>query len=414
MTQLLLELVLVISIFVIAACESSTGPEKKVALVITSQPSGAMTFVNDNLLDDLTPCTTDVVPGEYYSVRLQLAKYFPWDITYLVNSDGKNTISARFQPTPNFKIAYSASDTVWTIGLDGLNPNAFIDSSYDGKNLLWSPDGKYLSYLSNNGEIIILNKDKTLKEKLNFIRFNRADDFSWSHSSQVQLNGVYGGLGNDHEGGIYAYDVISDEFKRILRTGGYTYDHNPVFSPDNSRIAYIHHEYEYLAWIKLMNADGNNFHKITDTLYTGSDEHLYLNWFSDKELLFKIYSKGIYLLTFNPNTNDLAKIGKVVDATGDYYGIGKLRVSPNHLYYAYAADKIYFAPIGNWSPVLLPALHVKDFVWSPSSEAIIYTGKNEGDNAMDYYSGIFWVYLDGTKYCVIKGKYSGVLSIAPN
>lgn len=391
---------LVLILLCLCSCEKNfsepTAPnELPTGLIITSEPAGAIIKLNNENTGAITPDTlTDIAPG-IYQIRLQLTNHFPWDDTLAVAEQQLITITANLAAAPPYKIAYGKNDSLWVVGLDGLNPQLFAED-FVASRISWSPDGNYLAYSRIGGCIAILNQDGSLEAELTFGYGDRAADFSWSHNSQFLVNGSY-------TEGVYRYNTAADALELIYNTSGFTYDHNPVYSPADTLIAYVHHEYGGCAWIKLMSAYGTNSHTIIDSLGTSYDEWLDLAWLSDNETLFKIGTQGLYHLTMGLPPDTTITLTQVFEGN-----VSKLRVSPDRTKYAIYSDYygLQLGLIGNWVPEISYIYNTSDFTWSPDSNALLITNS----------AGIYWAGVDGTTYLIATyNNPSGgsCISIAP-
>ncbi len=304
-----------------------------------------------------------------------------------------------------FKIAYAPkrsspeSSSVFLIHPDSVNIAQFIDDFSSGS-LLWSPNGEYLAYNSEDDNITIINKERILEATLPFRGYERANDFRWSHSGRFLANGAY-------FAGVYYYDTVLDTSKKII-SGNRIYFHNPVFSPDDSLIAFVQHSYGTVVHIVIKDLEDLGSFSICERLpfRTGWDEHLDLNWISDDELLFKSYDDGIFLQKIDLSADTLADLTQVVSSK-----INKLLVSPDRSHYAFttssSTSRINYAAIGDWSPVQVELQGtIKDFDWVPSNDAIVYTGNQ----------GVYLFRLDGTgHYRILEHNFANEnkVSVAP-
>ena len=365
-------------------------------LVVSSNPSGAQIWLDGEDTGKTTPDTLQSLSTGYCQLKLSLFGYFDWEESYHLTYDQVEVVDVPLEQLPEVIFAYTRNDTLWQIDTGSGLPATELADDYRevlANPLAWSPDGRYLSYVCDSG-ICILRESGGQEALLEFAESKRAYDFSWSNDGTKQANGNY------HEG-IYVYDVISGNLERIYTTGGYTYDHNPVYSPGDSLIARVHHEYGYRAWIRLMRADGSNSHTVSERFSTSYDEHLDLAWISPDEVLFKVSNVGIYLLNVRTSESEV-----VVAQT-----VSRLRVSANGKRYAFISGSgrsLYWQKVGDWSPANLVSYDIGTIYhldWGPDNDFLIcWTSE-----------GVYLVNLHGSAQLLVpvNGGTGGV-SVKPN
>lgn len=365
-----------------------------IKLILKSTPAGAQVWINGKPTSDTTPATVYFADPFIYTVQLLKAGYFPWTTNVELTYGDTKEFSPILDIAPAAKIVYSNIDTLWQIGADGMNRTMLADNcnSIVG-GVAWSPNGQYLAYSSHDG-ITILDENGTKKAVLSFGSYSRATDFTWSHSSRYLVFGSY-------VDGIYRYDVDTEELKRIFVTSGYKYDHNPVFSPNDSLIAFVHHEWEEKAWFWLMNADGSSTHVITDQISTTYDANLNPIWFSDTKILFE--KSKIYLLDLEKSSQGLVTPTLLIDEIVDY-----IQLTPNHFYFAYLkSGELCYGTVNNWvATSSIEITNITYFSWTPSGNSFVGRG----------YDGIHWITLDGKDYIVFftyTMEYGGGVSVKP-
>ncbi|MFH1373439.1 MAG: PEGA domain-containing protein [bacterium] len=370
------------------------------ALIIESVPSGAEICLNGSPTGYVTPHTLeDISPGQYY-VRTLSPNHFPADTTIQVVTGYTHTASLHHDFAPTRQITYTVADTVYMVSLDGIYPqvlsigyDSWIDSyvDYPG-DLLWSPDGEYLVFTGLTSPVTIISREGDLEAGL---AGSRSMDFDWSHDSRYLVYGHY-------RSGVYWYDTQTDEYKRIMSTWCYCWDHCPTYAPGDSVIAFIHQEYGTRAYLCLMSKDGTGTHRVSNTFGTGFDEDINLTWINDRQLIFETGS-GIYLLDLIDYTD--TTLVSPVQVVSD--NVSLLRLSNDKSVYAYVSSTgLHHGTVGDWgSAWLIKYSSVYDFSWSPLKDAIAC---RTGD-------GVHWLLLNGTDYHIIANPTAGrgAVSVKP-
>lgn len=302
-----------------------------------------------------------------------------------------NILPPRAQSLP-FKVAYVNKDSLWVVGPDTLPERkiCLVGSVYPI--MSWSPDGRYLTFRSEDDHLIILNNDYSVRNKIPILYQTPGgfDNYSWSHSGRYLIYGRY-------SDGIFLYDAEVNTYKKIFQSNGLTYDHNAVFSPDDSLIAFFHNEYGSYAWLKVMRPDGSQVRTISDSIFSNHDENINMQWLGPHKIIFKLAPwiqnkpKGIFIATLNANKTK-ATISQVI-ADNDTY---TLLISPNQAYYAFYNNTSHvwkFGLIDYWNSAALTNYgSIKNLTWTPQSTGLIFTTD----------SLLRWRLLDGTDYYINK------------
>jgi len=387
----------ILLIAAIVSCERNPSSSGTGTLVIQSQPEGAQIWIRGSLTESTTPLTLENIPTGTYPIRLMMENRLPMELEAEVREDETTNANVDLPIAPPYTIAYSLGSIVYTMGMDGMNPQPiFGDSAINSNKLIWSPDGNYLAY--NNGYNIGVFSDSGYQNVMEYSGTSGlvgVPPFKWSHSSQYLVNGL-------RSDGLYRYDLQTAETTELLNTVGYTLDHDPAYSPDDSHIAYLHHEYGVLAWIRLIDANGGNMQTISDTILTDHDQNLGLVWASEYEILYtnmNVTNDGIYLLTFGPDTTFTTCLSQGWSS----YAI----VSPNHQYYFFSANgNCYYGVVGIWSNVPITASTGIFYSWSPDNNGLVSI----------LHDGIYWITLEGEKYQILRwpdNTQIGMISLAP-
>lgn len=350
-----------------------------VDLTVTSSPSGALVLLNHETTGQTTPATFSGYAGDTVFVRCMHEGRFPMERTLFVLGDS-NRIHLDLPPiTTERTIVYLQNDTYYSVGLDGMNPS-FIVSTIGRGAVDWSPKGQYFATMDANEVLTVYDRSGTPLVSHETLG-GRSSDFSWSPDGNHLAHGRYGY-------GIYTCDVAGGEGFIQRTSGGGTYHHNPVYSPDGTQIAFIQHAWESKAWILLMSADGGGAWGVSEQLpRTAYDEYLNLRWVLPTELLFTIHENGIY--TFTIGTPSPTQV--ITDR------IYWMKISPDRAMYVYEVfgdgqDRVFYGAVGDWvSSVFSRSRSFYTVLWSPGNEAFAITED----------SSVFWVFLDGVSYRIV-------------
>jgi len=254
-------------------------------------------------------------------------------------------------------IAYTLSDQIWIIPVEGGEPYAVTTKGSSAWNPVWTPDGKALSFLSSR------SKDHTQVWKLKFDHFGEAQQITklkrsarsikWSPQGdkllfvfkdekekeekekekdsdkkqdsakkpwvidrlEFKADRGDGYITDRRHNHIYIYDIAKDKLTQI--TSGDYDDSSPVWSPDGKTIAFVSNRTEnsdrnYNTDIWLVSADtkdkGQNLTQLTS--HTGPDDSPL--WSPDgKSIVYTSASDGEYgvaYLTIVPSKGGQPKI----------------------------------------------------------------------------------------------------------
>lgn len=345
------------------------------SIVVTSQPSSAIILIDHEATGRVTPATFERTHRKAIAIRLLHKGYFPFEAADTLIGGEEQRIDAVLTPIPaGYTIAYRDESAIMTVSLDCIDPKQIASDAYP-RGLQWSPTGELLTYHTNDA-ITILTKDGTRLQSQAYSAGARFTDYRWSHAGDKLVHGAY-------TDGIYLYDRTRNAFQKIIQTNGYRYDHNPVFSPDDRRIAFVHHQFESHAWIMLANSDGSNVESVSDEFRTSYDETLNLHWLSDHELVFKISSVGIHILDLNTRQMTL-----VLPFENEVIPVSRISISPDGNRFAYTYDGVQLGTVGQWAS-LTKISNGWDFTWVPGSDAVIL--------------GDWWREPDGTQFHLVGG-----------
>jgi len=178
--------------------------------------------------------------------------------------------TARAQLT-NTKIAF-LSDRDETFGIyvmnpDGTNQRLLTNNSVGEYNPSWSPDGTKIAFVSNrdgNPEIYVMNSDGTNPTRLTI---NPASDYSPSWSPDGTKIAFV--IEEQNAAGIFLMNADGTNQVKLTNNPGTVRDFregSPSWSPDGTRILLrSNRDGSFCCKIYVMNADGTNLMKLTDT-----------------------------------------------------------------------------------------------------------------------------------------------------
>ena len=221
-----------------------------------------------------TPTTTDTskstktTSGETLTGKIAFVSSIDGSLEiYTMNPDGSN--QQRITSHTGGGWTDNDRDPVWspnadkiifTSWRDGLNELFIVNSDGTGEARLtsletswndfpsWSPDGSriaFVSYRTGHAQIYIMNADGSNQTRLTYAKDSRVGDTlsfvnpSWSPDGSRILGETHwfssgGDLGDD-AGGIYVFSVNTGDYTQLTHSSN---DHNAVWSPDSSKIAF--------------------------------------------------------------------------------------------------------------------------------------------------------------------------------
>ncbi len=219
--------------------------------------------------------------------------------------------------------------------------------NYRGASTRVSPNGEYILYPAcvergkdrcQKAVIRIVDFDGKLVQDVDFAPVE--ESINWSNDSRFLVWGVY-------FDGIYVYELGEVEPERIessVKVG--TYPHEAVFSPDDSKIAFIRHMWNTLFQIDLVDRESGQVECLKevgfsqeDRITTCNDCRMSLQWFLDGERLFyPVYDTedaGFYVTGLD-KTSEAIVLGDDYDVRyGHFYLPNEDLLSPNGEYFVY-------------------------------------------------------------------------------
>ena len=211
-------------------------------------------------LDDSELIYSSDEKGSYdiYKMKISTGK-----ISQITSDANNNEVYPRLSPDGT-KIVYETyglhggMPSIWVVDINKQNPHEI----HSGAQPSWSPDGKDIVFVFDNGKIYVMNPDGTNKQRLTETTSPGLDEFigSWSPDDSEL---VYSSNANGHD-----YDI----FKINIKTGSITQitsvpennELNPSFSPDGTKIVYDSYNFNPNEFpsIWVVGINGQNPHQI--------------------------------------------------------------------------------------------------------------------------------------------------------
>ncbi len=161
------------------------------------------------------------------------------------------------------KIAYCQRDKgFWQVEIansDGSKPQALTKSPVDKRYPSWSPDGKKIAYVTNDGQLWIMNNDGSNNHKIQLSL--HASCPRWSPDGKriifVSYQDLYHG---DSE--IWEVDLETAKLKKLISRPWLQYD--PCYSPDGANFLFTDGPELYAQDIRKLNLKNGDVTQLTD------------------------------------------------------------------------------------------------------------------------------------------------------
>lgn len=290
---------------------------------------------------------------------------------------------------PDLDLVFTKNEQIYRINMrqaaSGLIRHVLVANDFAGYFIHRRPRTKdQFAYCRKTGIVVM---DRCGQRIIDYQRAGSGFhvDFVWSHSGRYLIYGVYV---TSPAPGIERLEPDTGNTMRLVATKGFTYDHNPSYSPDDTKISYVHQEYGIRNWFVGIDSIGGELQlpckdKNCQLRDTEHDAHQYFTWIDQTHVL------GL-------NRRDSSLV--LADITGtdsvQYFHIegsaDQISVSPNIKKFALqrprnGSVKISYGEIGNWLQLkdINFGERVKNFAWIDDNSMVAYTEK-----------GIFLILLD--------------------
>lgn len=342
-----------------------------------------------------TPVFIDSLAEGSYELIVRHPGRFPYYQSFTVASGNAYTFMASADPCPDHHLIYTIEDTIFTTGLDGLNPQRLREDYWPGgQGLSLAPDGSALVYAGRNALMVLDAQGNVIGSYPDYVG-ERSNDFSWSPDSRYVLFGRYWA-------GIFRLNLETGEIIHLYQSRSATYDNCPVYLPDGQTISFVHHEWGYYGWLYLMNADGSNVRDISGRFSTEYDENLSTVWLDDNQAVFK--------KSWSPPGLFSIDLTELTDSTfAPLHQLSEKSFGPLF----FTADRAQFltwlnghqlalGEAGNWSnqTILMQDIGIYWLDWSPDFSAVAVRGEQ----------GLYWVTTSGKQNRILTLP-SGVGSV---
>jgi len=195
-----------------------------------------------------------------------------------------------------------------SLALMDVNRNILVSlyqgNSYENRSLAWSPNGRQLAFVSEQGgvaKLFLIDANGQNVRQLTPQLLADGSAISWSPDGSRILFSSFGGVNND----LYVTDVGQGTTSRLTNFRGR--DMMAVWSPDGRQIAFLSNHGEDLVpvfRVYVMNADGGDARPVTNNLVFYSP----ISWSPD--------SKQIAFTSFQSGSGDIYVVN--ADGSGTY------------------------------------------------------------------------------------------------
>jgi len=136
------------------------------------------------------------------------------------------------------KILYYDNYEATIMDWDGENKTPFIAT--EAKSLQWSPNNKYISYLSSGRLFLVIPDGSNLVEI--DTQVHPINEYNWG----IDDTYIVFSSGENENAEIFRYTFYNSELKQL--TNNNREDSSPIVSPDGSQIAYVSYDWDINAY----------------------------------------------------------------------------------------------------------------------------------------------------------------------
>jgi Tol biopolymer transport system component len=319
--------------------------------------------------------TTTLIGGEPGQIAFTSERDGNAEI-YVMNADGSNQTNLINNPANDYNPTWLSEDRqvaflsdrdgnpeIYVMNSDGTN-QARLTTNFDGRNPVWSPDGRYITFESGS-EIYAMSADGTNQTRLTNSLYDNENPV-WSP------DGNHIAFESNRDGNWDIYVMNADGTNQTRLTNDRAYDNHPAWSPDGTYIAFTTFRYGG-GEIAVMSSDGTNQVRLTNI---SADDALYPTWSPDgQRIAFTTYGHGTWVV----NADGANQTRLTYESSGGYGFIGGENIYFNRIAWSPDGKLITFASLGSssWEIYLLNSdgtngtfltdnfVYDWDPVWSP-------------------------------------------------
>jgi len=270
-------------------------------------------------------------------------------------------------------------DKISVINTDGTNKTSLIQAEYTN-GLSWDPSGTKIQFAYEDSDNKSFSIVKNINGETEWKKDAWISDSSWINADAI----IYGGFS-----GLWKINLSTGEEKQILTPGGYVKDHNPIYSPDQRNLAFVHHEWGSDFTISVINnitdsetpyqgenRYGSYFNPRLTTIMSGDsnfNENMMLQYTPEGNLFFGTdESNGKLWFVNNPTENF------TIQQYTDTNGINEFRLSHDGTMIAYATNEGLVLLKLDGSTKKLWSGHIEsNLSWAPDDKAICFSTSDD-------------------------------------
>lgn len=347
-----------------------------------------------------------------------------WKIAYVTS------VTYKFQV--NGSVSYLYNKTLWVSNADGTDKQVFISNMSSLGAPEWSPTGDKLAVYSGNTLLVLNGNGQIIQNYTD--NTSQVTDYTWTPDG---LSILYA---NQYVG-INEINVINGSVRAILKTRGYTLDDCISISPDGTKLAFVHHEFEYRYYLCLLDYNNSKMPYLGDDIYnnrtnpeiriikTGRsywyDKYFLLSWTPDSNRLLFFNDRNESNTSFNQHLVTINTVNIATEETTCFTpNVGNEEILENAHALAFSPDgnkvvfntydSVYSIGINGYSLVKITEnpYHSESSYFSPDGKLIIIPfgtleidpklGPNELIDGHYLYSS-YIINIDGTRQYKVEG-----------